>query len=122
MSLTPLLRPILHNERLTHGLGDAEARALVEWLVQRAEERHAQAGLNAVPAEVARLCKRGRAIARFVSLWCYQRAYGPASQLAATERFTWPLPSAPADPYELMADILYWEWEHQSAGGSANRR
>jgi hypothetical protein len=109
MSLTPLLRPILDNENLTRGLGDAEARVLIEWLVQRAEERHAEAGAGAVPAEVARLCRRARAIARFVGLWCYERAYGPAIQLAATERFTWPLPSAPADPYDLMSDILYWE-------------
>jgi len=113
MSLTPLLRPILHNDNLTRGLGDAEARVLVEWLVQRAEERHAQAGLSAVPDEVARLCRRARAIARFVGLWCYERAYGPACQLAATERFNWPLPSAPTDPYELMTEILYWE--HQGS-------
>jgi hypothetical protein len=109
MSLTPLLRPILDNENLTRGLGDAEARVLIEWLVQRAEERHAEAGAGAVPAEVARLCRRARAIARFVGLWCHERAYGPAIQLAATERFTWPLPSAPVDPYDLMSDILFWE-------------
>ena len=36
-----------------------------------------------------------------------------ACQLAATERFGWPLPSAPADAYELMTDILYWE--HQGS-------
>jgi hypothetical protein len=115
MSLKHLLRPILNNDNLTRGLGDAEAQFLVEWLVQRAEERHAEAGLDAVPAEVERLCRRARAIARFVGLWCYERAYGPASQLAATERLNWPLPSAPADPYDLMSDILYWE--HQQAPG-----
>ncbi len=112
MSLKPLLRPILDNESLTRGLGDAEARVLVEWLVERAEERHAEAGLDAVPAEVARLCSRARAIARFVWLWCHRRAFGAACQLAATERFSWPLPTAPADPYELMSEILYWE--HQA--------
>jgi hypothetical protein len=117
MCLKPLLRPILNDEALTRGLGDAEARALVEWLVQRAEERHVAAGLDAMPAEVARLCRRARAIARFVWLWCYQQAFGAANQLAASERFGWPLPSAPADAYELMTDILYWE--HQ---GSEERR
>src|SRR5438105_6076690 len=60
MCLKPLLRPILDNESLTRGLGDAEARALIEWLVQRAEERFAEAGADAVPAEVARLCLRAR--------------------------------------------------------------
>ena len=109
MCLKPLLRPILNDDGLTRGLGDAEARALVEWLVARAEERHASAGLDAVPAEVARLCRRARAIARFVWLWCYQDAFGAACQLAATERFTWPLPTEATDPYDLMTEILFWE-------------
>jgi hypothetical protein len=113
MSLKPLLRPILDNEHLTRGLGDAEARVLVEWLVQRAEERFAQSGADGVAAEVTRLCLRARAIARFVWLWCYGDSPGSACQLAATERFNWPLPTAPADPYELMADILFWE--HQGS-------
>jgi hypothetical protein len=122
MSLKPLLRPILDNDSLTRGLGDAEARALIEWLVQRAEERHAEAGLDAVPTEVARLCRRARAIARFVGLWCYSRAYAAACQLAATERFTWPLPAGAADPYELMADILYWEYQQAPAHAPAANR
>jgi hypothetical protein len=109
MCLKPLLRPILDNDHLTRGLGDAEARVLIEWLVERAEACHTESGVNAVPAEVARLCARARAIARFVWLWCHQRAFGAACQLAATERFGWPLPTAPADPYELMSEILYWE-------------
>jgi hypothetical protein len=88
MSLKSLLRPILDDEKLTNGLGDAEASALIEWLVARAEERHAQAGAEAVPPEVARLCLRARAIGRFVWLWCYRGAFGAACQLAATERFT----------------------------------
>lgn len=111
MSLKPLLRPILNNDHLTRGLGDAEARVLIEWLVERAEACHAAAGPGAVPAEVARLCARARAIARFVWLWCYQSAHAAACQLAATERFSWPLPTAATDPYELMSEILYWEAE-----------
>jgi hypothetical protein len=109
MSLKSLLRPILDNENLTRGLGDAEARVMVEWLVERVEQCHAEAGLEAVPAEVTRLCLRARAIARFVWLWCHRCAFGAACQLAATERFTWPLPTDVADPYELMTEILYWE-------------
>jgi hypothetical protein len=116
MSLKQLLRPILDNDNLTRGLGDAEARALVEWLVQRAEECYADNGADAVPHEVARLCRRARAIARFVWLWSYGRAFAAAIQLAATERFTWPLPASPADPYELMADILYWEHQGRYEG------
>jgi len=33
-----LLSPILQDDSLTRGLGDAEARVLVEWLVDRSEE------------------------------------------------------------------------------------
>jgi hypothetical protein len=108
MCLKVLMRPLL-DENLTRGLGDAEARALVDWLVQRVEDRHAQAGLDAVPSEVARLVRRARSIARFVWLWCYQHACGAAYQLAATERFSWPLPTDVIDPYELMTEILFWE-------------
>jgi hypothetical protein len=109
MCLKPLLRPILDDENLTRGLGDAEARALVEWLVQRAEECHSRAGAAAVPAAVARLCRRARSIARFVWLWCHQEAYAAATQLAATERFEWALPGEALDAYELMTEILFWE-------------
>jgi hypothetical protein len=110
MTLKALLRPILDDENLTRGLGDAEAQALVEWLVQRAEERHDRGETaEAVRQEVARLRRRARAIARFVWLWCYRRAFGAACQLAATERFGWPLPCSATDPYELMTDILFWE-------------
>ena len=112
MCLKPLLRPILDDENLTRGLGDAEARALVEWLVQRAEDCHARGGADAVPAVVAQLCRRARTIARFVWLWCHQHAYAAATQLAATERFEWALPAEPVDPYELMTEILFWE--HQA--------
>ena len=60
-------------------------------------------------AVVEGLCRRGRAIARFVYLWCYQNAPGAAGQLAAVERFAWPLPTRQADPCELMQHILRWE-------------
>ncbi len=109
MCLKPLLRPILDDESLTRGLGDAEARALVEWLVHRAEECHAHSGAEAVPAEVGRLCRRARAIARFVWLWCHREAFAAATQLAASERFEWALPADRVDAYELMTEILFWE-------------
>ena len=110
MSLMSLLSPILHDEALTRGLGDAEARLLVEWLVERTEARHDQVGdAGPVQAEVVTLRRRARTIGRFVSLWCHERQYAAATQLAATERFPWPLPPGPADPYDLMSDILQWE-------------
>ncbi len=97
-------------------------RALVDWLVQRAEECHTHAGVDAVPAEVARLCRRARPIARFVWLWCHREAFAAATQLAAVERFTWALPGEPVDAYELMAEILFWEQhEHEGVMGEGVR-
>ena len=62
-----------------------------------------------VRREVARLCRRARAIARFVTLWCHDRLPGPALQLAATERFAWPLPVHQGDACDLLHAILTWE-------------
>jgi hypothetical protein len=110
MSLRALLTPILDDDHVTRGLDDAEARMLIEWLAERAE-----GCLVHLPtqkrrrAEVERLCRRGRLIARFVSLWCYEGSPAAALQLAATERFAWPLPTADMDPCDLLGDILAWE-------------
>jgi hypothetical protein len=107
-----LLRPILEDDSLTRGLGDAEARVLVEWLVERVESDHG----GVVSDERAReyltfWCRRARAIGRFVSLWCYHQDHGAACQLAATERFVWPFPATDVDACDLMVDILAWEKE-----------
>jgi hypothetical protein len=104
-----LLSPILDDELLTRGLGDAEARAMVEWLVERTEKLHSRLDELHCGPEVQKLCRRARAISRFVNLWCYQQLHGAACQLAATERFTWPLPSTDEDPYDVMNIILEWE-------------
>ncbi len=104
-----LLSPILDDELLTRGLGDAEARAMVEWLVERSEKLHGRLGETSSGREVQKLCLRARAISRFVNLWCYQQLHGAACQLAATERFAWPLPSTDEDPYDVMNLILEWE-------------
>ena len=110
MSTRALLTPILENEHVTRGLDDAEARILVEWLVERAEteigkNRHEKR----VKAEVQGLCLRARAIARFVTLWCHDHSACAALQLAATERFAWPLPNKAIDACDLLSDILAWE-------------
>jgi hypothetical protein len=99
-----LLLPILGNEALTRGLGDMEARMLVEWLVDEADRRSASDGNG--PEAVRQLCTWARAVSRFVYLWCHAGEYGAASQLAATERFDWPWPTDDADPCELMETIL----------------
>src|SRR5262249_16744941 len=116
MLVKPLLAPILNNEALTRGLADPEAKVLIEWLVGQAEklvEPHSTEGF--AQQEIARLCRRGRAIQRFVNLWCHERQPGAAGQLAAAERFVWPLPSAPVDAVDLMQDIVFWETQHSQS-------
>jgi hypothetical protein len=110
MQVKPLLNPILRNEALTRGLADPEARMLVEWLVDQTERLAVihtceTTALN----EVQRLCRRARGIGRFVTLWCHHAERGPAVQLAAAERFSWPLPAGAVDPCELMLHILTHE-------------
>jgi hypothetical protein len=100
-----ILHPILDNDALTRGLGDMEARMLVEWLVDEADRRNA-AGADG-PEAVLRLCGWARAVSRFVYLWCHAGEYSAACQLAATERFDWPWPTADIDPCELMETILF---------------
>ena len=105
-----LLSPILANEALTRGLGDAEARMLVEWLVEEADRRAALAeDGDACGREVRALCRWARAVSHFVYLWCHAGLPGPAIQLAASERFAWPLPATWQEPDELMEQILTWE-------------
>src|ERR1700738_425286 len=107
MSLRSLLTPILDDDQLTRGLGDAEARMLIEWLVEQAEVFYTQQLSNeGVQAGVQRLCRRARAIARFVALWCHEHSAAAALQLAATERFGWPLPVEAMDPCDLLNRIL----------------
>lgn len=109
-----LYSPILDDELLTRGLGDAEARVMVDWLVDRLESIHARfPELNGCRAEVQRLCHKARSIGRFVQLWCHQQLHGAACQLAATERFLWPLPSTDEDAYDVMSAILDWETVHE---------
>jgi hypothetical protein len=104
-----LWTPILRDEALTRGLGDPEARVLVEWLVDQAEEFAGQRASD-FGDRFKWLCCRGRAIGRFVLLWG-RGEWGAAAQLAATERFAWPLPNTAADPCVLMQEILSCEAE-----------
>ena len=109
----PVLRPILENDALTRGLADPEARILVEWLVDQAEQVAGDACSEDIAhSKVQVLCRKGRAIGRFVGLWCHAQSPGAAGQLAAAERFNWPLPAAADDPCEIMQAILDWETDH----------
>lgn len=103
-----LLRGILRDDALTRGLGDIEARMLVDWLAAWAE---LFAPLPDARNRILSLYRRARAIARFVQLWCDfdPRGRGAAGQLAAAERFSWPLPTCHAEPPDLMRRILDFE-------------
>jgi hypothetical protein len=110
MPVSSLLNRVLDDEAITRGLGDSEARVLVEWLVERTERLEDDGGNLDADLEVQRLCRRARAVSRFVQLWCHQRACGAALQLAAVERFGWPLPDEiDMDAYDLMKTIVEWE-------------
>jgi len=105
-----LLNPIFEDEGLTRGLGDAEARMLVDWLVDRAELIHDKNPAEEnTRRELGRLCRRARSIVKFVVLWSQESDRGAACQLAATERFGWPLPECEVDPADLMHAILGYE-------------
>lgn len=109
----PILRRVLRDESLTRDLGDEEARMLVEWVADWTEllAEAARSDDEAWDLTV-KLCRRAKAIARFVNLWNRPRGRGAATQLAAGERFRWPLPIGDVDPGELMRLILDWENEH----------
>jgi hypothetical protein len=109
MQSTPLLRHILRDEAVTRGLGDVEARMIVEWLAERTEQLALETADEAAAwTDVRELCRRARVIACFVRLWGHPGSRGSAAQLAAAERMFWPLPAGDADPGELMEGILAW--------------
>mgnify|MGYP000647162175 CR=1 FL=1 len=104
---------LVTDESITRGLGDVEARMLVEWLSDWSEllwqaDLHEDGGWR----NVQKLCRRARAIGRFVQLWSQPRSQSAALQLVASERFEWPLPRGVVDPGDLMQSILEWENRH----------
>lgn len=107
MQSTPMVRQVLFDEALTRGLGDVEARMLVEWLVDWAEMLADLAASEDQAWERFRgVCRRARVVSRFVALWSDPLSRAAASQLAATEKLEWALPSLPLEPDELMERIL----------------
>ena len=108
MQSTPLVRHILRDEAVTRGLGDIEARMIVEWLADRAEQAAVAAPTDAAAwATVRAACRRARVIAMFVRLWGSGQR-GAAVQLAGADRLNWPLPAGDVDPGELMEGVLAW--------------
>ncbi len=109
MQITPLERYILNDEAITRGLGDVEARMLVEWLVERAGQLAFAARTDTDAWNGVRgLCRRGRVFSCFVRLWSQPESRGAALQLVASERQHWPLPSGDVAPDELLEKLLSW--------------
>jgi len=107
----PLIRRLAGDEALTRELGDVEGRMLIEWLVEWAEVLANSAKTDDEARKlITRLTRRGRAIARFVTLWCGPDSRPAAAQLAAVECFAWPLPTSHnIRKPELMEHVLNWE-------------
>jgi hypothetical protein len=99
------LDPILFDDRLTASLGDAEARLLVEFLVDQAERLEGLRPDEAVHRAVARLCLRGRVLGRVVRLW-HDHECMAATQLAASEGLAEALPNRRVDGCRLMERLI----------------
>jgi hypothetical protein len=105
-----ILAHIVDDEALTRNLGDIEAKVLIEWLVDEAEVTNdVMADESLVEAEVVKLCRRCRAIAKFVYLWSLKNRPGAAAQLAVAERIDFPLPRGTMRADRLMSRMLQWE-------------
>jgi hypothetical protein len=91
-------------------LADPEARLLIEWLVDQIERSAlVHDSDESIREEAEWLCRRARAISRFVVLWCHRGERGAALQLAAAERLSGTFPHQSADPFDLMQEILATE-------------
>jgi hypothetical protein len=122
MPTTAMIRHVLADDALTRGLGDEEARVLIEWLVDWLEGPNAPAGGDTSAWERLRhRLRRARAIARFVALWCHRRGFAGAAQLAASEGFDWPFPPADIEPVELMQQLVDWEGDGTPADRAGAR-
>lgn len=109
MQSTLLVRHILRDEAVTRGLGDIEARMIVEWMADRAEQLAIIAPSDDIAWTLVRqLCRRARVIACFVRLYCDRESRGAAIQFTAAERLYWPLPTGDIEPGELMEGLLAW--------------
>jgi hypothetical protein len=108
MLSTQMVRRVLRDDAVTRGLGDMEARLIVEWLADRAEHLAATRPEAEAWAGLSRVSRLARVVARFVRLWADPESRGAAAQLATAERMGWPLPAGDADADLLTADILAW--------------
>jgi hypothetical protein len=105
---------ILYDDRLTRSLGDEEARALIDWLADAADQIPPEPEDEAL-AGVEALYLRGRVLARLCRLLCHERQPGAAAQLAACEGLALALPPEEADPYQVMRMLVIHEASRRAA-------
>lgn len=101
MRIPPMLRAVLDDASLTRGLGDSEARCLIEWLVNRVDQ-------NPHWSQFQKLHRLARIVGRFIALWNAPQSRGAAYQLVASERILWPLPNESEEPLYVLEKILQW--------------
>lgn len=105
------IHQVMHDERITYGLADPEARMLVEWLVTKAE---AIPETDLLPDDQVcawELCyRRAKVLRQFVSLWCYRGRPEAAIQLAASEGMAEYLPASTVEePVDVMLTMMKQE-------------
>jgi hypothetical protein len=111
MMTTECIQQVMHDERITYGLADPEARVLVEWLVNKAESIP-ESDLREEDMQCAwELCyRRAKVLRQIVSLWCYRGRPEAAIQLAASEGMSEFLPDGSVEePVDIMLTLMKQE-------------
>jgi hypothetical protein len=111
-----LIRRVLSDEALTRGLGDIEARMIVDWLVGWAEYlMDLHPNMQVAEEQLDKWCMKARAIGRFIRLWEEDSTRPAAMQLAGVERFPWPLPDGSLPVADVLEQILAWESRYSTS-------
>lgn len=108
MLCSQMIRHVLRDETVTRGLGDIEARMIIEWLTDRAEQIAVSRPEKDAWSELNLSTRKAKIVSRFVQLWSEKHSRGAAVQLASAERMDWPLPSGDVDSGMLTERILAW--------------
>lgn len=95
MDAEPFLERILDDEGLRGDLDDPAATLLIDWLTTRVRGLVAAASSESAAAKaVNALARRGRAISRFVTLWCGQAEPEAMQTFQHQQGVAWSLPAS----------------------------
>ncbi len=101
------------DDHLIRGLGDAESRMLVEWLVDWAEMlADTISDEELVEKRFYKVRSRAQLICCYLRLCQETDAHASLTQFTATQKLPWPLPTLKIDTIELLDRILDWESRH----------